>query len=1040
MTVSFNCSDSTSGIDKCPLPVTVSAEGADQVVQGTATDRAGNTANASATIDLDKSAPLVEITSPSDGARILDSAIVVTGNVTDVLSGVGGVTCNGVAASVSGTGFTCKVPLQEGANLLDVKATDIAGNARSPNIGVTAHIPPRINILDPANFSFVNVSPIIFSGTVDDPTATVSVNGISANLNGQSWSVSVPLHEGNNTMTAVATKPNGTAGTASLQVTLDTTPPRVTVDSPAEGFKTTEEQITVTGIVNDIVVGTVNSEQARVTVNGVAAQVANRTYVAPGVPLQLGPNNIQVIGRDQTGNSATTNITVTREAITQPFIKLVSGNNQTGNIATALAELLVVQLLNGATPVPNVHVIFKVTENDGFLKPGDDKRQLIVVDTDAQGQAQALFTLGNRAGAGNNVVEAYAAGHQGTAVFTASGTPKAAAKINVDSGTNQFGAVGKALPLPFVAVVTDEGHNRLGGVEVTFTVTQGGGNINGGSTHHTVADSDGRVLAVLTLGPEPGQDNNVVEATFTGGTGLAAAFAASAKVPGDPAQTTISGVVQDNSNNPIGNATMRVFQTRLGNNNNQPVEVATPVTTDANGQFKIAPAPVGFMKLMADGTTATQGGKQYPTLEYDIVTVAGQDNTVGMPIYLPVLDPDAKLCVTDTTGGVLKVSSSPGFSLTLAPGAATFPGGSRTGCVTVTPVNPDKVPMVPGFGQQPRYVVTIQPVGTSFNPPAAITIPNMDGLAPNAKTEMYSYDHDLAAFVAIGSGTVSADGSVIASDPGIGVMKAGWHCGGNPNSTGSAGTCPECQRCQGSTCINDPARDNQQCSLPSNRTGFCLSGTCVEPTVDILNANVRQDQIQVRLGPAGVNGQLKLELTGPTMHTISTNNRAGGSTSNESFDIPNLPQGEFTNVRATWTVNGQDRTADFAYHIKVHRLVRHSVYNTPHESQCTGTGTANVYITTTACQFTASTLNSQFKGQLDLNGSGVSDNHGTLQVEAFCIGRPGAPSDAAGRSYRAVTAITTSCGSGVSDSTVASYRANSGGPISCGGNVFRLFA
>src|SRR5262249_22973012 len=161
------------------------------------------------------------------------------------------------------------------------------------------------------------------------------------------------------------------------------------------------------------------------------------------------------------------------------------------------------------------------------------------------------------------------------------------------------------------------------------------------------------------------------------------------------------------------------------------------------------------------------------------------DNTVGMPIFLPALDPLAKVCVDATTGGVLKVSSSPGFSLNILPGSATFPGGSKTGCVSVTPGNPDKGPMGPGFGQQPRSVVTIQPVGTTFNPPAAITIPNMDGLTPNAKTEMYSYDHDLAAFVAIGVGTVSADGSVIASDPGVGVLKAGWHCGGNPNVPGS---------------------------------------------------------------------------------------------------------------------------------------------------------------------------------------------------------------------------------------------------------------
>jgi len=262
------------------------------------------------------------------------------------------------------------------------------------------------------------------------------------------------------------------------------------------------------------------------------------------------------------------------------------------------------------------------------------------------------------------------------------------------------------------------------------------------------------------------------------------------------------------------------------------VQVGDPVVTDAAGTFAIAPAPVGVFKLMADGTTATLGGQQFPTLEYDIVTVAGQENTVGMPIYLPALDPNARVCVSPTTGGVLTIASSPGFSLTIAAGSATFPGGSKTGCVSVTPVNPDKVPMAPGFGQQPRYIVTIQPVGTVFNPPAPMTIPNMDGLAPRTKTEMYSYDHDLAAFVAIGSGTVSADGSVIASDPGIGVIKAGWHCGGNPSTSGSAGTCPECQKCQGSNCVADNGQTPAQSSPVDCKKEVCSGGSKVSQAND----------------------------------------------------------------------------------------------------------------------------------------------------------------------------------------------------------------
>src|SRR6185436_14457155 len=160
-----------------------------------------------------------------------------------------------------------------------------------------------------------------------------------------------------------------------------------------------------------------------------------------------------------------------------------------------------------------------------------------------------------------------------------------------------------------------------------------------------------------------------------------------------------------------------------------------------------------------------------------------------------------QLCVTGSTGGgTLTIPEAPGFSLSFSPGQVTFPGGSKTGCVSVTVVNGDKVPMVPGFGQQPRFIVTIQPAGAHFNPPAPMTLPNVDGLRPRQVTEMYSYDHDIGSFVAIGTGTVSDDGLVIRTNAGVGVLKAGWHCGGNPNSGGAVATCPICSFCVGTTC------------------------------------------------------------------------------------------------------------------------------------------------------------------------------------------------------------------------------------------------
>ncbi len=257
------------------------------------------------------------------------------------------------------------------------------------------------------------------------------------------------------------------------------------------------------------------------------------------------------------------------------------------------------------------------------------------------------------------------------------------------------------------------------------------------------------------------------------------------------------------------------------------------------------------MKLFVDGSTSTTPGP-FPILEYDLVTVAGQVNTVNRPIFLVALKTSNQLCVTDTTGGgTLTIPDAPGFSLTFGPGQVTFPGGSKTGCVSVTQVHPDKVPMEPAFGQQPRFIVTIQPAGAVFNPPAPITIPNVDGLKPREVTEMYSYDHDISSFVAIGTGTVSDDGQVIRSSPGVGVLKAGWHCGGNPSAIGTAADCPPCEYCVGvvpansppgtipGTCVGDPKQAGKACSSPFNncysggtcsglngtQPGFCQAGT-----------------------------------------------------------------------------------------------------------------------------------------------------------------------------------------------------------------------
>ncbi len=785
VTIATSCADSLSGVASCSRPVTISTEGQGLVITSTATDMAGNNATTSTSINLDKTPPAVNILSPAVGAVVSSSVLSINGSASDSVSGIASVTCNDVSANFSVSSFTCNQSLLPGANTILVQVKDVAGNlSSSTRIVIFAH---PISITTPTNLSLFSQSPVNVAGTVGDPAAQVTVNGILAPVSGISFLATVPLQEGTDTITAVALNTDGTTSTASVQVVMDTTPPHVAIYSPSDQFVTTDANITVTGLVNDIVVGTVNPQQATISVNGIQAQVSNRSFSAANVPLAVGQNFIRATAVDRAGNSAITEIVVIRQAGGQPLLKIFSGNGQSGSIKTALPQPMVAQLLDATgQPVIDAPVVFKVKSQDGTLSVSSGSRlSSVVVTTDSQGLATATYTLGTHSGAGNNLIEASATGVQSTALFSASATSTGAVLIVPDSGNNQTGAIGNALPLPFVAVVTDSGNNRLANVPVTFNVVRGNGFFGGQSSYTVNSDGDGRVEAVLTLGPGDGINNNAVTATFPGNPGSPVTFTATGRTPGPAAATSISGVVVDNSNQLIPGVTMRLFQLNQGPSGNLQQPVGTPVQTDGQGQFLIQPAPVGVFKLMADGGTATRGGP-WPTLEYDIITVSGQNNTVGSPIYLPQLNPANQVCVSETSGGTLTIAQAPGFSLTIAPGSATFPGGSRTGCVSVTPVNMDKVPMSPGFGQQPRFVVTIQPVGTMFNPPAAITLPNVDGLAPRAVTEMYSYDHDLAAFVSIGNATVSDDGSVIKSDAGVGVLKAGWHCGGDPNKTGGS--------------------------------------------------------------------------------------------------------------------------------------------------------------------------------------------------------------------------------------------------------------
>jgi predicted methyltransferase MtxX (methanogen marker protein 4) len=727
------------------------------------------------------------------------------------------------AYSVSGS-FTVSLTVDDGHGAINT-AMAVATIASAGTVPI-----PSLSITAPSPLALFNQNTITVTGTVDSTATSVTVNGVAATIAGGSFTANnVPLREGNNLLTATALNAAGGAGTSTVSVTLDTTPPTVTIDSPSDSALLGSSQITVSGMVNDLVSGTVNGGDVTVTVNGVTASVSNRSFVVNNLLLVPGVNSITAIATDRAGNHSQTQVQVTLQSVVnQQRIVLISGNNQAGVVGSVLQQPLSVQLVdaNGG-PISSRAVTFSVAKNNGVLLAPPAVGRQITLPTDSNGFASVQLQVGTRVGAGNNVVAVTSIGFVGEVTFSESSLVGGQAQINAYSGDGQRGAAGQPLPEPLVVLVTDSGGNPVAGAPVTFTVSSGAGTIAGAPTATPLTDGNGRAAVIFTLSNEEGISNNQVAATVQGLTGFAATFSASGLVPGDAASTTVSGIILDNTDTAIANATATIVGTNLS------------ALSDAQGNFTIANAPVGKIVLLIDGRSSSRP-ETFPTLSFDLVTLAGQDNTVGGPIYLPPLDTVNSQIVGGDQDVVLQMDGVPGYSFTVFAHSVTFADGSHVGRVSLSQVHSDKVPMAPPNGTGPRIAGTLQPAGVHFNPPIRVQFPNTDGLAPGTVLDVYSFDHDMNTWASQGPARVSPDGSVIVSDRGFGIAKSGWHFAPPPPPPNTCTGDQECRKCvDGGQCENSPrctpcsigACDGQG-SCRKGRDWLSDAGVCSTVTVN----------------------------------------------------------------------------------------------------------------------------------------------------------------------------------------------------------------
>lgn len=351
-------------------------------------------------------------------------------------------------------------------------------------------------------------------------------------------------------------------------------------------------------------------------------------------------------------------------------VSIVSGNGQTGPVATELPGAIVVQVRDAANnPVPGVAVAWVTGAGGGSVTPGTS-------NTDASGQASATWTLG--AAPGPNTLSAVVSGI-GVAEFSASATGGAPARLALATPPATTATSGVPLGQQPVIQLLDQAGTpvRQGGVEVRVTIATGGGTLGG--TTSRLTDGNGQAaFADLVISGVPGDRTLRFQADgFAAITSEPVSVAAAATITTivshtpDPSragdEVTVAFTVASAAGTPTG--TVRVHD---GD------DACTGTLSAGQGSCTLALRTAGSRTLTADyagadgfaasSATAPHTVEAAPAPVLAIATQPPPQATLGA-----VLDPAPAVQLRTGDGAELHLADVP-VTVTIASGGGTLSG------------------------------------------------------------------------------------------------------------------------------------------------------------------------------------------------------------------------------------------------------------------------------------------------------------------------------------------------------------------------------
>lgn len=473
----------------------------------TATDAGGNSASDDVTFNVDTVDPVVVIVAPADGSFTANVRPEISGTsepdstvevaLKDELGDV--IFTATVTADATGAwNTTPDFDLANGAYTVEASAEDLAGNESALatstfNVDTTLL---ALEILTPVNgASLSNAQPPVTGTTeantevtiviADDQGAIIETLTATSDANGM-WTTTPtsPLVDGAYVITATVENAAGVPTTETVNFTVDTTAPDLTLDTPVDGATFTENQPVFSGTGEagiDVVVEILDADGNVVQTLTTTVDQMGMWTVTPTSPLADGSFSATATGTDAAGNETTDGpVSFTVDTIGPTTTISQPGEDAVINLTTPT-------ITGTSEPLATVEIFI-----DGES----------VGQTTADENGDWSFTLTEPLAEGEHTV-----GAQGT---DANGTVGPLDERNFTVDTTA----------PTVTITSPSGGETVVGPTITVTGTADPGSlveiiVDGEKIGETTADNDGNWTFDVTLTP----GGHTIEATSTDGAG-----------------------------------------------------------------------------------------------------------------------------------------------------------------------------------------------------------------------------------------------------------------------------------------------------------------------------------------------------------------------------------------------------------------------------------------------------------------------------------------------------------------------------------------